>query len=105
MRVYCLNSDKLFLCCHLYPGNKNNIGCQVAEGDNGLNVMDVEQAGPADNAGIEKCDTIITINDFKITREDDLQYALNILPDNTLCEITFLRGGKKSTGYIVPVRK
>jgi len=70
--------------------------------EKGILVIDTEENGPAENAGLYEGDIIVELNDEVVENSDDLHRKLQKGFINEITMITILRGSKKLTLPIVP---
>lgn len=68
----------------------------------GVEIVAVEQEGPADQAGLEEEDIIITLADLPTTSVDDLHKLLMQLPVGVPTAIEVLRGERRLERLVVP---
>jgi S1-C subfamily serine protease len=68
----------------------------------GVEVIDIEPNGPADQAGILEEDVIVSLGDTPTTSVDDLHRLLTQLPVDVPASITLLRGERKLERMILP---
>ncbi len=69
----------------------------------GVEVVDIEDNGPADQAGIDVDDVIIGLGELPVTNIDDLHKLLTQLPVGIATNITLVRNGRALERLIVPV--
>jgi S1-C subfamily serine protease len=67
-----------------------------------VEVVSVEEDGPASQAGIEEDDWIIALGDQPAASVDDLHKQLMQLPVGVPATVTLLRGGRKLERMVVP---
>lgn len=67
-----------------------------------VEVQQVETGGPADQAGIQEDDLIVTLADQPVTSVDDLHRLLTQLPVEVPSEILFLRDQKRLVRLVLP---
>jgi len=70
--------------------------------ETGVEVIAVEENGPADQAGIQEEDVIVTLGDLPATSIDDLHKLLMQLPVAVPSTITLLRGGRRIERMVLP---
>jgi S1-C subfamily serine protease len=68
----------------------------------GVEVMAVEDNGPADQAGVQEGDVIVTLGDEPATSIDDLHKRLTELPVGVPATIVLLRGERRLQRFVVP---
>jgi len=68
----------------------------------GVEVMGVEPGGPADDAGMEEGDVIVTLGDRPATSVDDLHKLLTQLPVGIPSTVTLLRDGRRLERMVIP---
>jgi len=69
--------------------------------DKGVFITEVAPASPADKAGIEAGDVIVSLGDHEIANADDLLQAIHSSQVGQRVEITFWRGDTQSTTFAV----
>ncbi len=67
-----------------------------------VEVMAVEPGGPADQAGIEADDLIVTLADQDVTSVDDLHRLLTQLPVGVPSSIIVVRGQRRFQRFVLP---
>lgn len=67
-----------------------------------VEVLAVETGGPADAAGLDEEDLIVTLGDAPVTGIDDLHKRLMALPVGQPAEVALLRGGRRLVRLVVP---
>jgi S1-C subfamily serine protease len=67
-----------------------------------VEVVAVEEDGPASQAGIEEDDWILALGDLPATNVDDLHKQLMTLPVGVPTTVTLLRGERKLERMVVP---
>ncbi len=67
-----------------------------------VEVVAVEDDGPADQAGVEEGDLILTLGDLPATSIDDLHKRLTELPVGVPASILMLRGERRLQRFVVP---
>jgi S1-C subfamily serine protease len=70
--------------------------------DSGVEVVAVEENGPADQAGIEEEDILIALGDQPATSVDDLHKRLLQLPVGVPSTVTLLRGERRIERMVLP---
>ena len=68
----------------------------------GVEVIAVEPEGPADQAGLEPEDVILSLGDRPTESADDLHKLLTSLPVGIPAGVMFLRGDRKLERFVVP---
>ena len=68
----------------------------------GVEVLAVEEGGPADQAGLEEEDVIVALDDQATTTVDDLHKLLTKLPVGLPATVTLLRGERRLERMVVP---
>ncbi|MBV9125841.1 MAG: trypsin-like peptidase domain-containing protein [Planctomycetes bacterium] len=68
----------------------------------GVEVIAVEEQGPADQAGIEEGDVILSLGDQTAGSIDDLHKLLTQLPVGIPANVRFLRGERRLERFVVP---
>ncbi|MGD9713560.1 MAG: S1C family serine protease, partial [Thermomicrobiales bacterium] len=68
----------------------------------GVEVMALEEGGPAEEAGLEEEDLIVALDDEPAANVDDLHRHLMRLPVGVPAMITILRNGRRLVRLIVP---
>jgi S1-C subfamily serine protease len=68
----------------------------------GVEVAAVETNGPADQAGVEEGDVILTLGEQAATSIDDLHKRLTELPVGIPASIVLLRGERRLQRFVVP---
>jgi S1-C subfamily serine protease len=72
------------------------------EQSSAVEVLAVETGGPADAAGLDEGDTIVTLGDSPITSIDALHKTLMQLPVGQPAEIVILRNDRRLARLVVP---
>jgi S1-C subfamily serine protease len=67
-----------------------------------VEVVAVEPKGPADQAGIEADDLIVSLGDHEVTSVDDLHKLLTQLPVGVPSSVIMLRGQKRLQRFVLP---
>jgi S1-C subfamily serine protease len=70
--------------------------------ESGVEVVAVEEGGPADQAGIEEEDVLIALGDEPATSVDDLHKRLLQLPVGVPATVTLLRGERRLERMVLP---
>ena len=68
----------------------------------GVEVVSVEEGGPADDASVQEGDIILALGDLPATSIDDLHKRLMELPVGVPSSITLLRGERRLERFVVP---
>jgi S1-C subfamily serine protease len=68
----------------------------------GVEVVQLEQDGPAAQAGLEEEDVIVALGDHPAASVDDLHKQLMTLPVGVPATITLLRGGRRLVRMVIP---
>ena len=68
----------------------------------GVEVMGVEENGPADEAGMLEGDVIVTLGELPATSVDDLHKLLTQLPVGIPADVQLLRDGRRLERMIIP---
>ncbi|HEV3138482.1 MAG TPA: trypsin-like peptidase domain-containing protein [Pirellulales bacterium] len=68
----------------------------------GVEVVAVEPKGPADQAGIEPEDLIVSLGDQEVTSVDDLHKLLTQLPVGVPSSVVILRGQRRLQRFVLP---
>jgi S1-C subfamily serine protease len=68
----------------------------------GVEVLGVEPGGPADDAGVQEGDVIVTLGDWPATSVDDLHKLLTQLPVGIPATVVLLRDGRKLERMVIP---
>jgi S1-C subfamily serine protease len=68
----------------------------------GVEVVAVEPNGPADQAGLQTEDVVVTLGDQPTTSVDDLHRLLTQLPVGQPLEVRLLRGDRRLERFVVP---
>jgi len=68
----------------------------------GVEVMAIEEDGPADQAGVQEGDVIVILGDQPATSIDDLHKRLTELPVGVPATIVLLRGERRLQRFVVP---
>jgi S1-C subfamily serine protease len=66
-----------------------------------VQVVSVEEQGPARRAGLRERDLIVALNGKHITSVDDIHHSLATLPPNSVIALTILRNGERRELHIV----
>jgi serine protease Do len=74
------------------PELKEKLGLEAAEG---ALVSDVTEGGPADEAGIQRGDVIVSFRGEKIDEMEDLPYLVASTPVGTTAPLEVIRDGKR----------
>lgn len=72
------------------------------EQESAVEVVDVEDEGPADQAGIQSEDLIVTLADQPVTSVDDLHRLLAQLPVGVPSSIILVRGQQRWQRFVLP---
>ncbi len=67
-----------------------------------VEVLSIESDGPADQAGVQEEDCILSIGDHPVTNVDDLHRLLTQLPIEVPVTIALLRGGRRLERMVLP---
>lgn len=67
-----------------------------------VEVVAVETGGPADQAGIDTDDLIVTLGEHEVTSVDDLHKLLTQLPVGVPSSVILLRGQKRLQRFVLP---
>jgi S1-C subfamily serine protease len=67
-----------------------------------VEVVDVESGAPADQAGIEADDLIVSLGDYDVTSVDDLHKLLTQLPVGVPSSVIILRGQRRLQRFVLP---
>jgi S1-C subfamily serine protease len=70
--------------------------------ETGVEVVALEESGPAAQAGLQEEDVIVALGDHPATSVDDLHKQLVQLPVGIPCTITLLRGERRLVRMVVP---
>jgi len=70
--------------------------------ETGVEVVGVEPAGPASQAGMVEGDLIVALGDERVATIDDLQNRLAEVPVGIPTEIVLLRDGRRLARFVVP---
>lgn len=73
------------------------IQAQDTEDSKGVKVLDVDDATPADKAGLKEDDIITSVNGKTVTSVDELKTAIKDVKDGDSVKITYLRNGQSQT--------
>jgi S1-C subfamily serine protease len=73
------------------------------EQSTGVEVVSVEENGPADQAGLQEEDLIVTFGEQPVTSIDDLHKLLLQLPIGVPTALTLLRGERRLERMVLPV--
>ncbi|MBV8879928.1 MAG: PDZ domain-containing protein [Planctomycetaceae bacterium] len=76
------------------PKGSGYLGAYVEETKDGLKVMDVRPASPADNAGLQSGDVILAVNDRKIGSRDEMLQRLYQRKPGQKIRLTVKRDGQ-----------
>jgi S1-C subfamily serine protease len=68
----------------------------------GIEVMGVEENGPADDAGIQEGDVLLALGDLPATSVDDLHKLLTQLPVGVPTTVAILRDGRRLERMVIP---
>lgn len=68
----------------------------------GVEVVQLEENGPADQAGIEEEDVIVALGDAPAATIDDLHRLLMTLPVGVPTTVTLLRGARRLVRMVIP---
>jgi S1-C subfamily serine protease len=68
----------------------------------GIEVMGVEPNGPADDAGVQEGDVLLSLGDQPATSVDDLHRLLTQLPVGVPTTVTILRDGRRLERMVIP---
>jgi S1-C subfamily serine protease len=71
-------------------------------GTGGVEVLSVEEGGPADQAGLQEEDIIVALDEQATANVDDLHKRLTTLPVGVPATVTLLRGERRLERMIVP---
>lgn len=82
-----------------------NLTPEIAEGlgvkgTKGVIIMDLDQAGPAAKAGLEREDVIISLNGRQVTSGEDLRVTIAQTTPGTEVEMKYLRNGKPQAAKV-----
>ncbi len=67
-----------------------------------VEVVSVESGGPADQAGLEADDLVVSLGDQPVTSVDDLHKLLTQLPVGVPASVILLRGQKRLQRFVLP---
>ena len=67
-----------------------------------VEVLTIEPDGPADQAGVQPDDQIVSIGEQPVTSVDDLHKLLTLLPIEVPATITLLRGQRRLERMVLP---
>lgn len=70
--------------------------------ETGVEVIAVEPGGPADAAGIDQEDLIVSLSDQVVSGVDDLHKLLTQIPVGEPASVVFLRGGRRIQRAVTP---
>lgn len=70
--------------------------------ETGVEVVDLEPAGPASQAGLVEGDLIVALGDEPVATIDDLQKRLAEVPVGIPAELILLRDGRRLARFVVP---
>jgi len=79
------------------PKGSGYLGAYVEETKDGVKVMDVRPASPADDAGLQTGDLILSINDRKVATRDELLQRLWQRKPGARVKFTVKRGAEEVT--------
>ncbi len=68
----------------------------------GVEVMSVEEGGPAEQAGLQESDVIVALDEQPTANVDDLHKRLTTLPVGVPATVTFLRGERRLERMVAP---
>jgi S1-C subfamily serine protease len=68
----------------------------------GVEVVQLQEGGPAAEAGVEEEDVIVALGDVEATSIDDLHRQLLRLPVGVPATITLLRGQRRLVRMVIP---
>ena len=71
-------------------------------GTGGVEVLSVEENGPADQAGLQIEDIIVALDEQATANVDDLHKRLTTLPVGVPATVTLLRGERRLERMVVP---
>ncbi len=71
-------------------------------GSGGVEILSVEEGGPADQAGLQEEDVLVALDDQPTTNVDDLHKLLTKLPVGVPATVTLLRGERRLERMVVP---
>jgi S1-C subfamily serine protease len=71
-------------------------------GTGGVEVLSVEENGPADQAGLQEEDIIVALDEQATANVDDLHKRLTTLPVGVPATVTLLRGERRLERMVVP---
>ena len=71
-------------------------------GTGGVEVLAVEEGGPADQAGLQEEDVIVALDEQPTANVDDLHKRLTTLPVGVPATVTLLRGERRLERMVVP---
>ena len=74
----------------------------LGEQKHGIEVIGVETGGPADAAGIDEGDILISLGDRPAASVDELHKLLTQLPVGVPATVVFLRDGRKVERMLIP---
>jgi S1-C subfamily serine protease len=66
-----------------------------------VQVVSVEEQGPARRAGLRERDLIVALNGKHIASVDDIHHSLSTLPPNSVVTLTILRNGERREMHVV----
>jgi S1-C subfamily serine protease len=84
------------------PLSRSMIRYHQLPGDYVVEVIQVEQGGPAARAGIREGDLLSAIDDHPVHSPDDLHRALSRWPPGQAVGLTILRGAEKTVVQVTP---
>jgi S1-C subfamily serine protease len=98
-----VNRGFLGVQCRVVPlpppaARQFNLGDQK----HGIEVIGVEIGGPADAAGIDEGDILVSLGDRPATSVDELHKLLTLLPVGVPATVAFLRDGRKLERMLIP---
>jgi S1-C subfamily serine protease len=71
-------------------------------GTSGVEVLSVEEGGPAEQAGLQEEDVIVALDEQATANVDDLHKRLTTLPVGVPATVTLLRGERRLERMVVP---
>jgi S1-C subfamily serine protease len=74
----------------------------LGEQKHGIEVMGVEPGGPADDAGVQEGDILLSLGDQPASSVDDLHKLLTQLPVGVPATVVILRDGRKLERMLIP---
>jgi S1-C subfamily serine protease len=87
---------------HAVPLAKSLARLHLLSQDTAVEVVAVESGGPADQAGIEADDLIVSLGDEQVTSVDDLHRLLTQLPVGIPNSVVLLRGQRRLQRFVLP---